>query len=359
MLVRALTAAAGQGEPTVAILDERGRAAIERRNPALEISWFQSSVFGRFKAEHALSRLVHDDDTILCFHSLPPIFARRGNVICFVHSPNLTGLVSPSALSSWVRVRSAIEKFIFLAFSSRVDRFVVQTPSMAAALRKLRGVGKKPIAVLPFVDPCTLPEPRPPETEKTSNPDYDFVYVSDGAAHKNHRALFAAWKILAENDSFPTLALTLHPQRDYALRQELARLINETQVRIVDLGQMDHEQALELYKRVGALIFASFAETFGIPLIEAAKAGVPIVAAEKDFVRDVCIPSETFDPDSPRSIARAVRRYLGNPEPPIEMLAPRDFLTMIHEERPNADIVTGVSSGELARGGLAAGASDL
>ena len=63
------------------------------------------------------------------------------------------------------------------------------------------------------------------------------------------------------------------------------------------------------YKVSGALIFPSLRESFGLPLVEATKLKVPILASELDFVYDVCQPAETFDPKSPRSIARAVKRF--------------------------------------------------
>ncbi len=59
-----------------------------------------------------------------------------------------------------------------------------------------------------------------------------------------------------------------------------------------------------------ALIFPSKTESLGLPLIEAASAGLPIIASELDFVRDVCVPNETFDPYSSTSISRAVKRLL-------------------------------------------------
>jgi hypothetical protein len=51
----------------------------------------------------------------------------------------------------------------------------------------------------------------------------------------------------------------------------------------------------------------------GLPLIEAREAKVDIIAAELDYVRDVVTPVQTFDPNSPISIARSVKRYLNIP----------------------------------------------
>jgi glycosyltransferase involved in cell wall biosynthesis len=64
-------------------------------------------------------------------------------------------------------------------------------------------------------------------------------------------------------------------------------------------------------------------------LLEAASCGLPIVAAECDYVRDVVTPVETFDPESAVSIARAVRRFLGSPEPAVPVLTANHFLARI------------------------------
>jgi hypothetical protein len=46
---------------------------------------------------------------------------------------------------------------------------------------------------------------------------------------------------------------------------------------------------------------------------------LPVLASELDYVRDLIEPAETFDPSSPVSIARAVRRFLGIAERPIKI----------------------------------------
>lgn len=58
------------------------------------------------------------------------------------------------------------------------------------------------------------------------------------------------------------------------------------------------------------MIFPLLAETFCLPMLEAKAIGLPIIASGRDFVRDVCTPTETFEPTSPRSIAAAVERFM-------------------------------------------------
>ena len=63
--------------------------------------------------------------------------------------------------------------------------------------------------------------------------------------------------------------------------------------------------------------------------MEAAALGVPILASERDFVRDVCVPVERFDPESAVSICRAVRRFLEQPEPVLQACDAAEFLLQV------------------------------
>ena len=200
----------------------------------------------------------------------------------------------------------------------RVDVYYVQTPSMAALLRGWSGGGSLDIRISSFAPPL-------PKSKGISSKEWDFVYVADGEAHKNHKTLIESWIILGQNGLYPSLALTLS-ERDKALRfwiDDKARTYN---LNIIDLGVLSRSEVSKLYDQSGAMIFPSVSESFGLPLIEARSAGIKILASELDFVRDVCDPVECFDPKSAVSIARAVRRFLQHPEAPIVPESARAFL---------------------------------
>ncbi|WP_372861417.1 glycosyltransferase, partial [Pseudoalteromonas sp.] len=129
-------------------------------------------------------------------------------------------------------------------------------------------------------------------------------------AHKNHQNLLEAWIKLAELGKYPTLALTLG-ERDVKLIEQVTTLKQKYNLKITNLGHLPYKDVLNLYQCSRALIFPSITESFGLPLIEASQLGVDIIASELDYVRDVCNPKCTFDPNSYVSIYRAVLRYLG------------------------------------------------
>ena len=104
---------------------------------------------------------------------------------------------------------------------------------------------------------------------------------------------------------------------DDLINFEYDRLVNESGIiiaknlNIKNVGHISRSDVLNILSSSSALIFPSLAETLGIPLLEATALGVPIVASEFDYVRDIASPIETFNPHSPVSIADAVQRFVG------------------------------------------------
>jgi glycosyltransferase involved in cell wall biosynthesis len=102
---------------------------------------------------------------------------------------------------------------------------------------------------------------------------------------------------------------------------------------VVNHGEVNGGAVSTLYAGMDALIYASTLEAFGLPLIEAKLAGLPVIAPELDYVRDVVVPDQTFDPGSPRSVARAVKRFLGLPGDHVQLLDPAEFVERILARR--------------------------
>ncbi|MDC0886625.1 glycosyltransferase [Altererythrobacter sp.] len=337
VLLKQLLATAWEFDDKVAILDNRGRDGLAGSANQFRQHWFDSSVAGRWRAERALSRLADDKSLVLCFHNLPPLLANNAVNLCYVQNANLVGLIPADHLSGWLRFRCFIERGLARLFCSRIDQYIVQTPTMAQALENWFGPGIPPVAIWPFTDQAARTEGLQSMGADTAaegmlasavEPSWEFLYVSDGPAHKNHKRLFDAWKLLGAQGLYPSLAVTLHPERDSALASMVGELANAG-LRIYDLGQIPHTEVMFAYSKARALIFPSYAESFGIPLLEAAGAGLPILASELDYVRDVCEPVETFDPFSSRSIARAIRRFLGAAHDRVELLPPVEVAARI------------------------------
>jgi glycosyltransferase involved in cell wall biosynthesis len=181
------------------------------------------------------------------------------------------------------------------------------------------------VEVVPFIKKIEL------KSSHTYEKKYDFIYVADSLPHKNHRLLLKAWELSAKDGLFPTLALTLDPKLSPpSLMEEIARL-NNLGVKVINLGTLTRDGLMKSYLESSALIYPSLAESFGIPLIEAAQLRIPIVASELDYVYDVCSPVLTFDPNSANSLARTIKKFLNFNLSVREIATPSEFLNFIYE----------------------------
>ena len=324
LLLSLLKAAISRDDVRAVLLDER----LDTPNgleDKINVLHYKPSLSSRFSAERALASFASSDDIILCFGGIPPLFRQRAKVLLFVQNRYLTGGVSTCDFPFWVKIRIAGERLIFRRAEHTVDRILVQTPSMYRSLTPaLQGIAK----VLPVFDPAVIQ--GLPNSQKSADGPI-FLYVASGEPHKNHRTLVEAWKLLASEGISMPLRLTLAESDPAALRE----WIENESLRFaldIDIGvNRDRCRVQELYTRSDVLIFPSYFESFGLPLLEARQAGLAIIAAERDYVRDVVIPEQCFDPESPISIARAVKRYLGLQKAPAIPLDSMAFLNAVCE----------------------------
>ena len=319
--------------PAVAFVDARAheRLAALAGGRSIEFVPVQPSIRGRLVAQHSLRRVAAAGDTVLCLQGLPPLFPSPARVVVFQQNRLLIEGADLSAYPPKTRLQIALSRVAGRLLRGRVAAWFVQTASMRRALLAWHG-GDPDVRVLPFsgsgdgVGP--LASAGAGSTTGAGPRRWDFVYVSDGVPHKNHRRLIEAWGLLAGQGFRPSLALTLGA-RDAGLTRWIDAQAAAQGLQVTNLGHLGHDAVLGLYRSAGALVFPSLLESFGLPLVEASRLGVRIVASERDYVRDVCVPVQTFDPLSAVSIARAVRRVLEDPEMPQPVRSAAEFVEAV------------------------------
>lgn len=141
------------------------------------------------------------------------------------------------------------------------------------------------------------------------------VCVAHLERRKNQELLLGA---LARDASLPELILVGGEKQDG--RAHLAALARTLGVdgRVRFAGVIGDRELAALYARAGCVVLPSWVEGFGIPLLEARRAGVPLAIADIPVLREVAGPSAAaFAPDDPDGCARALRAALdaGAPDP--------------------------------------------
>jgi glycosyltransferase involved in cell wall biosynthesis len=325
VLLEGLLSPAGSRVST-GLFDERARDWVEPLLPPGGARFVRPNLHSRVAALYELAGALGPNDVLLCFNSLPPPIRSAARTVVFVQVAYIAGIVNGIRYAPRAAMRHAFERMWFRAFRRNVDEFWVQTETIANALAR-QWSPTVPVCVVPLADPMLLPDAAAGSPVSPVSPVADvrgFVYPADGMAHKNHERLLRAWAELARGGAPPSLVLTLRPHelRDAARRAG----VDPGALSVTSVGPVPRERVMALLREHGALVFPSLVETFGLPLVEAMRAGARIVASERDFVRDVCLPDETFDPESPVSIARAVGRLIGREYAPVPLVSPEAFL---------------------------------
>src|SRR6266568_4655408 len=118
-------------------------------------------------------------------------------------------------------------------------------------------------------------------------PDRYILHVGAQRPHKNQRVLVEAMPALRARH--PGLGLVLVGQPDPRFPDEVGTLA--TDLGVPDLvyrrASLGDQALLDLYANAAAFAYPSLAEGFGLPVLEAMAAGLPVVASDAEAVREV------------------------------------------------------------------------
>jgi glycosyltransferase involved in cell wall biosynthesis len=138
--------------------------------------------------------------------------------------------------------------------------------------------------------------------------------VGDIEVRKNQAGVLRAARWIA--DAHPNEDVTLELIGRERTPDPLAHLAREAakHVRVERTGYVDDEELPELLAGCDCFVYPSLWEGFGIPVLEAMSAGVPVVCSELASLPEVAGPHAFYcDPYDPRSIADAINRALAMP----------------------------------------------
>lgn len=290
----------------VLTLDER-MPLLLKEVPNITVRRIRPSFIQRLMVETWLFRNVQRGDRVLCFGNLPPLFRLEAYTSVFLQNRYLIDRVGLSGFKAWPRLRITIERLWLRYAQLHANEYLVQTPSMLRLMNALCH-GRVPVVVLPFAVGQVSAKLVGDGSISAAT---GFVYVASGESHKNHRQLIEAWRVLAEENIYPKLFLTVDKNAFPEVCHWIEVKKNAHNLFVENLGNVSSEVIADIYAKTEALIYPSTFESLGLPLIEADKAGLPILASELDYVRDVVNPVQTFNPESAISIAKAVKRFLG------------------------------------------------
>jgi glycosyltransferase involved in cell wall biosynthesis len=322
-LLEALVSSLDHSQPTVLLVDSR----LTLKLPSyLRIFKIKPSLKERIRSEWLLRQMVQPEDRVICLGNLPPLFKLKAPVGVYLQNRYLVENRSAADFKPFTRFRILIERIWLRLCRKNVKHFIVQTPSMQRQIQTNLG---RAAVQLPFHSEVAGYERTLPDGVRQAQKRWDFIYVASGDPHKNHERLVNTWVALAAEGLRPSLCLTIDTKKFPELCCWIETMTAEHNLNISNAGHQPYQAILGLYPKAKALIYPSLFETIGLPLIEARCAGLAVLAAELDYVRDVVDPEVSFDPQSVVSIARAVKRFMGIPEEKLSLQSPGSFISSV------------------------------
>lgn len=281
----------------------------------------------RLKLLEATSRLVPDltsQGRAVLVHTghgglERPDFLRRwrkggGSVVSFVH--DLIPLTHPEfgrpgeREKHDARMRSALTSSELIVVNS------------AATERELRSHASRvgltpPRIVVAHLGVKPLPAPAPARPVAAPY----FVVVGTIEARKNHLLLLQLWRRMTETSGIAAPKLVIVGQRGWECENVIDLLDRCEALRDVVIeapGASDAELATYLH-HAQALLFPSFVEGYGLPLVEALSAGVPVIASDLEVFRELAGTRPTYlDPLDGLGWLRAITAAASPARAPVE-----------------------------------------
>ncbi len=111
------------------------------------------------------------------------------------------------------------------------------------------------------------------------------LYVGSAYPHKRLDLLLEAWEDFSK--FYPEMELVIAGEMDIFMRRIVERVKTMDLDRIVFLGKVTDQVLVQLYKGASGLAFPSSFEGFGLPPIEALRAGCPVVSSDSTCLPEV------------------------------------------------------------------------
>lgn len=142
-----------------------------------------------------------------------------------------------------------------------------------------------------------------------------FLVVGAQLVHKNVHGILAAMAELLEDPIAQPYKLVIAGNRTKPAAH-LTELLRDPRLadRIIWVGPVADAQLRTLYHGAAALVFPSFKEGFGLPVLEAFACGCPVITSRRSSLPEVGGTAAWYiNPDKPAEITRAMRRIIKSP----------------------------------------------
>ncbi|MEG2813868.1 MAG: glycosyltransferase [Oscillospiraceae bacterium] len=273
----------------------------------LSFPWVKKSWFHRLWFDnHTCKKIIKEN-------KIDEIFSLQNTVISGAKIPQTLYLHQPlpfvkykyrffQNVKMWT-YQNIISRFIFSSIH-KAKKVIVQTKWMKEAVIEKTGIDSNIIEIKSPIISTVI------HNKFSTNWNGDLFYPASNYEYKNHYLILKALLILKQSGfKIPKLYLTLKKEE---LPKKCNEIFSQLEDNVVLLGGISHDEVMDYYSK-NALIFPSYIETFGLPLLEARMVGSPILASDCPFSNEILegyANSNFFDPFDENQLANQIKKLL-------------------------------------------------
>lgn len=250
------------------------------RFPWIKKSWLHRLFFDQFIAPKLVKKFQPDKIFSLQNIVIPKVKTEQ---IVYVHQSlpfsdyrfNFSG-------NRILWIKQNIISRLILKSISKSQKIIVQSNWIKEACIEKSNVKESKIVVLPPKIPLQIINYFEENRQNFSN----FFYPAGADFYKNHRLIVAACEqLLRSNDYQFHVIFTLRGDENKHIKV-LYKKVQELKLPIKFIGAIEREKVFEYYSK-SILIFPSYIETFGLPLLESKMHKGIIFAADTPFAHEI------------------------------------------------------------------------
>ena len=239
-----------------------------------------------------------------------------GAIPPFNTTPTVVSIHDLSIIRTWRSHprRRLLRVPLAIAAARRARLIVVPSRATADEVVRLTGASQRKIAVVPYAPQVPMAPPAPSETTSTLA-EYGLeqgTYVLGLGTiepRKNHLGLVEGFEIATRTGGLPAdTQLVIIGRPGWGSSAIIARMAaSPVASRIRRLGYVPADRLPALLAGAAAVVYPSFYEGFGLPVIEALACGAPTVTSNISSMPEVAGEAAFLvDPSDPSDIARGI-----------------------------------------------------
>lgn len=233
-----------------------------------------------------------------------------GRQITFTHDLTMFKFVRAGKLPEWLhKVRMQGYRLLMWQAHRKAKHIITPTEFVRDdVVKRYLFVSRKITPILEASEPPLTAKARKPD-----NPPEKFIlYVGSAFPHKNLERLISAFNLLKEQH--PKLKLVLVGKEEYH-NKKLQKWNKKQQYSddVIFTGFIPDEEMKWYYQNARAYTFASMAEGFGLPALEAMVHGCPVVSSSATCLPEICGDAAVyFNPYDIQEMAEKIDEVIGN-----------------------------------------------